>query len=231
MILLAPHRDLRRQPARRPDPLLVVDRNQRVPQRTRRSPTPRSSTRSDETFVNADSNFHDMFCAGITTLEDGTILASGGNPSDRRTSSFDPDDAHLVAESRDDRSPLVRDERDDAGQPRLRQLRQGRGEPLRALRPGRPTPGRRRPTPTCRPWSNEQNAIQSAPNPTGALNHEWWSHLTVAPQGDLIDAPGPTQTWHRFDPIGGARQRGARPADRRHALACTGTRSTTTRGR
>jgi len=31
-----------------------------------------------------------MFCAGITALEDGSIVASGGNPADNRTSVFSP---------------------------------------------------------------------------------------------------------------------------------------------
>ena len=43
-----------------------------------------------ESFITVDNNFHDMFCAGISTLESGVIVASGGNPSDRSTSSFDP---------------------------------------------------------------------------------------------------------------------------------------------
>ena len=34
-----------------------------------------------ETFVNADSNFHDMFCAGVSTLENGTIVCWGDNQS------------------------------------------------------------------------------------------------------------------------------------------------------
>ncbi|MEZ5738751.1 MAG: hypothetical protein R3E68_04295 [Burkholderiaceae bacterium] len=40
------------------------------------------------TFQGANSNFHDMFCAGVSMLEDGSVVASGGNPEDRRTSSF-----------------------------------------------------------------------------------------------------------------------------------------------
>ena len=31
-----------------------------------------------------------MFCAGVSTLEDGSIVASGGNPFDQRTSMFNP---------------------------------------------------------------------------------------------------------------------------------------------
>ena len=41
-------------------------------------------------FLTVDNNFHDMFCAGVATLENGVIVAAGGNPQDRKTSSFDP---------------------------------------------------------------------------------------------------------------------------------------------
>src|SRR3989442_1749861 len=43
-----------------------------------------------ETFEIADNQFHDMFCAGVATLEDGRVVAAGGNPYDVRTSAFDP---------------------------------------------------------------------------------------------------------------------------------------------
>ncbi len=157
---------------------------------------------TDESFLNADSNFHDMFCAGISTLEDGTILASGGNPSDRRTSSFDP--GTLVWSPRADMidrrwyatNVTMPDNRVFASFGKDAGNRSELYDP--ATNTWTATPNANMQT-----LVTEQNAIQSAPNPTGALNHEWWSHLTVAPQGDLMMA-GPTQTWHRFDPIGGA---------------------------
>nr|MDJ0794805.1 PA14 domain-containing protein [Woeseiaceae bacterium] len=45
---------------------------------------------ADNTFVDTSSNFHDMFCAGVSMLETGEIVASGGNPDDSRTSVFNP---------------------------------------------------------------------------------------------------------------------------------------------
>ncbi len=39
-------------------------------------------------FQTTNNPRHDMFCAGISLLEDGTILASGGNPQLRNTSVF-----------------------------------------------------------------------------------------------------------------------------------------------
>ncbi len=155
-----------------------------------------------ETFVNADSNFHDMFCAGVATLEDGTILASGGNPSDRRTSSFDPTTlawsprADMIDRRWYATSVTLPDNRVFAS------FGKDAGNRSEVYDPATNT-WTATPNANMQTLVDEQNAIQAAFNPTGALNHEWWSHLTVAPQGDLMMA-GPTQTWHRFDPIGGA---------------------------
>jgi YVTN family beta-propeller protein len=155
-----------------------------------------------ESFLNADSNFHDMFCAGVATLEDGTIFASGGNPSDRRTSTFDPNT--LVWSPRADMidrrwyatSVALPDNRIFASFGKDSGNRSEVYDPVSNTWTATPNAN-------MQTLVNEQNAIQSAPNPTGALNHEWWSHLTMAPQGDIMMA-GPTQTYHRFDPIGGA---------------------------
>jgi YVTN family beta-propeller protein len=155
-----------------------------------------------ETFINADSNFHDMFCAGISTLEDGTILASGGNPSDRRTSSFDPDTlvwsprAQMIDRRWYATNVTLPDNRVFASFGKDAGNRSEVYDPATNVWTATPNAN-------MQTLVDEQNAIQSAPNPTGAFNHEWWSHLTVAPQGDLMMA-GPTQTYHRFDPIGGA---------------------------
>ncbi len=157
---------------------------------------------TDASFLNADSNFHDMFCAGITTLEDGTILASGGNPSDRRTSAFDPDSLEWSP-----RADMI-DRRWYATNVTMPDNRvfssfgKDAGNRSELYDPATNT-WTATPNANMQTLVSEQSAIQSAPNPTGALNHEWWSHLTVAPQGDIMMA-GPTQTWHRFDPIGGA---------------------------
>ena len=43
-----------------------------------------------ETFLSSNNPTHDMFCAGSVLLEDGSVLASGGNPVADQTSSFDP---------------------------------------------------------------------------------------------------------------------------------------------
>ena len=155
-----------------------------------------------ETFVSVDSNFHDMFCAGVSTLESGVIIASGGNPSDRKTSSFDP--TTLAWTPRANMNDLrwyganvtLPDNRifstfaKDAG---------NRSEIYdSATDTWTPTPNANMQT-----LVDEQNAIQSAPNPTGAFSQEWWAHIAVTPVGDVFQG-GPTPTWHIFDPIGGA---------------------------
>jgi YVTN family beta-propeller protein len=157
---------------------------------------------ADGTFVSVDSNFHDMFCAGVSTLENGVIIASGGNPSDRSTSSFDP--ATLawspLANMNDLRwygaNVTLPDNRifstfaKDAG---------NRSEIYdSAADTWTPTPNADMQT-----LVDEQNAIQAAPNPTGAFSQEWLAHIAVTPVGDVFQG-GPTQTWHVFDPIGGA---------------------------
>ncbi|MFO0688814.1 MAG: NPCBM/NEW2 domain-containing protein [Myxococcota bacterium] len=155
-----------------------------------------------ETFVNADSNFHDMFCAGVSTLENGTIVASGGNPSDRRTSAFNP--ATLAW------SPLanMNDLRWYGANATLpnntifSSFAKDAGNRSEVYDPATNvwTP---RPNANMQTLVDEQNAINAAANPSGALTQEWWAHLAVAPQGDVFQG-GPTPTWHRFDPVGGA---------------------------
>jgi len=155
-----------------------------------------------ESFVPVDNNFHDMFCAGISTLENGTIVASGGNPYDRRTSSFNP--ATLAW------APLANmiDQRWYGANVTLPNntifstFAQASGNRSEVYDP-RTNTWTARPNANMQTLVNEQNTINAAANPTGALNLEWWSHIAVAPQGDVFQG-GPTPTWHRFDPIGGA---------------------------
>jgi YVTN family beta-propeller protein len=154
------------------------------------------------TFLAVDSDFHDMFCAGVASLEDGTIVASGGNPSDRRTSSFDPDTLSWspLADMIDFRwyganvtlpdNTIFATFAKDAG---------NRSE---VYDPATDT-WTPRPNANMQTLVTEQNAIQAAANPTGAFSQEWWAHIAVTPVGDVFQG-GPTPTWHRFDPIGGA---------------------------
>ncbi|MGB5325843.1 MAG: NPCBM/NEW2 domain-containing protein, partial [Pseudomonadales bacterium] len=153
-------------------------------------------------FTNVDNNFHDMFCAGISTLENGVILASGGNPYDRRTTSFDP--ATLTWTARADMN-------DQRWYGTNITMPNGQVFSTFAKQAGNRSEMY---NPANDSWTatananmqtlvDEQNAINNTSNPTGAFSLEWWAHLAVAPQGDVFQG-GPTQTWHRFDPIGGA---------------------------
>lgn len=45
---------------------------------------------ASEIFIDTNNASHDMFCAGTTLLEDGSLLASGGNPQAEEASRFDP---------------------------------------------------------------------------------------------------------------------------------------------
>jgi len=153
----------------------------------------------NNTFENTDSDFHDMFCAGITLMEDGSIVASGGNPFDSRTSTFNPltMDWGPLADMNDTRwyganvtlpnnkvfSSFAKNagNRSEVYDPKINTWT--------------PTPNANMQT-----LVDEQNSINAQANPAGSLNLEWWAHLAVTPQGDVFQG-GPTPTWHRFDPI------------------------------
>jgi len=155
-----------------------------------------------ESFISVDNDFHDMFCAGLATLENGTIVASGGNPSDRRTSAFNPATLQwsALADMFDLRwygsaltlpdNTIFQSFAKDSGN------RSELYDPMRNTWAPRPNAD-------MQTLVNEQSDVNSAPSPTGSLGLEWYSHLAVAPQGDVFQG-GPTPTWHRFDPTGGA---------------------------
>ncbi len=146
-----------------------------------------------QTFVNTDSNFHDMFCAGVSTLEDGRIVASGGNPDDRRTSTFDPAGLQW--------SPL----------PEMFDLRwyatnvtlpnnevfstfgKSAGNRSEKFNPGANL-WTRTPNASMQTLLEEHNAI-------GGL--EWFAQLAVQPNGRVFHG-GPTPTLNSFDPVAGS---------------------------
>ncbi|MBK7950738.1 MAG: NPCBM/NEW2 domain-containing protein [Deltaproteobacteria bacterium] len=154
------------------------------------------------TFVPVDNDFHDMFCAGVATLENGTIVAAGGNPSDRRVSSFNP--------ATQTWSPLA-DMIDLRWYGLAATLPDNTVFASFAKDAGSRTEVYNPATNTWSPRYNadadtqlfEQNVINVAPNPTGAIDIAWNSHIAVTPQGDVFQG-GPTPTWHRYDPMGGA---------------------------
>ncbi|MEO1573385.1 MAG: PA14 domain-containing protein [Pseudomonadota bacterium] len=139
----------------------------------------------NETFINTDSNFHDMFCAGVSMLEDGGVVASGGNPNDNRTSLFDPDSLAW--------SPLtvMNDNRwygtnvtlpDNGVFSTFANAAGNRSEVFD------PAAGQwtRTPNADMQTLLNEQNAINTAPSPTGATTMQWFAHLAVMPNGRVF---------------------------------------------
>lgn len=153
-------------------------------------------------FLTVDNNFHDMFCAGVATLENGVIVAAGGNPQDRKTSSFDP--ATLtwtrLADMNDERwyatAVAMPTNQVFSSFGKAAGNRSERYDPVTNVWTATPNAN-------MQTLVDEQNAINGAPNPGNALTQEWFSHLAVTPQGDIFQG-GSTPTWHRFDPIGGA---------------------------
>lgn len=152
-------------------------------------------------FIDVNSNFHDMFCAGISLLEDGTVVASGGNPFDRRTSAFDPNALQW--------SPLadmldVRWYGTNVTLPNnqiFSTWARGSNNRTELYNPVTDIWVRSIYT-DMQTLVNEQNAINNAPNPANSLNFEWWAHLAVTPEGKVFQG-GPTQTFHNFDPVAG----------------------------
>jgi YVTN family beta-propeller protein len=152
------------------------------------------------TFQTVDNNFHDMFCAGVSTLADGRIVASGGNPYDTRTSAFNPQTLTWQA---------------------LGNMNQNRWYGTALLLPGNQifetfanAAGNtsERYDPATNLWSatsgatmqdllNEQNAENGQTTVNSASDLQWWSQMAVAPDGRILHG-GPTQTWHLFDPRG-----------------------------
>ncbi|MEZ4332639.1 MAG: NPCBM/NEW2 domain-containing protein [Myxococcota bacterium] len=153
-------------------------------------------------FVPVDNDFHDMFCAGVATLENGTIVAAGGNPSDRRVSAFNPATlawsplAEMIdlrwyglAATLPDNTIWASFARDAGNRTEVYDPRTDRWTT--------------RPNVQVQTQLDEQNAINASPNPTEAIDLAWNSHIAVTPQGDVFQG-GPTPTWHRYDPMGTA---------------------------
>lgn len=169
---------------------------------------------SDESFITIDSDFHDMFCAGIALLEDGRVIASGGNPDDDRVSSFDPNTLTWTA-----LAPMF-DRRWYASSVALPDntvfstFGKSAGNRSERYFPDQNSWARTT-NADMQTLLTEQNSINSAANPTGALNMEWWAHMAMTPGGDVFQG-GPAPTWHLFDPMKGtATQSLGQPAGQR----------------
>jgi cytochrome c len=148
-------------------------------------------------FVTSDNNFHDMFCAGISTLENGVIVASGGNPDDNRTSAFDPLSLSWfgLADMNDRRwygaNITMPDNQIFSSYARAANARTELYNPMT-------NQWTRTPNAFMQTLVNEQNASNALGN-----DLQWWAQIAVTPLGKVFQG-GPTQTYHVFDPLGGA---------------------------
>ncbi|MDW3094990.1 MAG: Ig-like domain-containing protein [Gammaproteobacteria bacterium] len=149
---------------------------------------------SNNTFQTTDNNFHDMFCTGVSTLENGVIVASGGNPQDARTSSFDPNTLTWGP------LPDMFDERWYGTNITLPNnqifstFARGAGNRSEKYDPDLNS-WIRTPNVSMQTLLQEHNNIQG-----GGGNMEWYALLAVQPNGRVFHG-GPTPTLHSFDPI------------------------------
>lgn len=151
---------------------------------------------TSSTFINTDNNFHDMFCAGISTLENGLIVASGGNPDDSRTSAFDPQTLtwSALADMNDRRwygaNITMPDNQVFSSFARAANQRTELYNPEE-------NNWTRTPHAYMQTLVNELNAKVAAGGDV-----QWWAQLAVTPLGKVFQG-GPTPTLHVFDPVGG----------------------------
>lgn len=160
---------------------------------------------NNNTFITTDNNFHDMFCAGVSTLENGQIVASGGNPDDRRTSRFDPTTLSWA--------PL-------ANMFDLRWYATNITLPNNEIFStfGKSAGDRsEKYNPDANQWSRTPNAsmltLLNEHNQIGGM--EWFAQIAVQPNGRVFHG-GPSQSFLSFDPInGGANESFGQPAGQR----------------
>jgi len=151
-------------------------------------------------FQTVDNNFHDMFCAGVSTLEDGRIVASGGNPFDTRTSAFDPATLTWQALANMNFNRWYGTNLTLPSNEIWTTFANAGGNTSERYSPASngwtQTTGA-----TMQDLLNEQNAENGENYLNTAADVQWWGQMAVAPDGRVIHG-GPTQTWHLFDPRG-----------------------------
>ena len=151
-------------------------------------------------FQTTNNPSHDMFCAGISLLEDGTVLASGGNPQLKNTSLFNSNSSSWVA------GPLMNQERWYGTS-----LTLPNGEVFSTFARGANnspevyTPGvgwTDVPQASMADLWNEQNLVNASPSPANtSTDAQWFAYMHVAPDGRVFHS-GPTQTMHWYDTRG-----------------------------
>jgi YVTN family beta-propeller protein len=153
------------------------------------------------TFQTVDNNFHDMFCAGVSMLEDGRIVAAGGNPYDTRTSAFDPATLSWQALANMNTNRWYATLLELPSNELFTTFANAAGNTSERYSPASNawtlTPGA-----TMQDLLNEQNTENGQAAINAASDLQWWGQMAVTPDGRVLHG-GPTQTWHLFDPSGG----------------------------
>ena len=150
------------------------------------------------TFQTVDNSFHDLFCAGVSTLEDGRIIASGGNPFDTRTSAFDPATQTWSALANMNFNRWYGTNLTLPDNEIFSTFANAGGNTSERYNPAAnswtQTTGA-----TMQDLLNEQNAENGQTPVNSGADVQWWGQMAVTPDGRVIHG-GPTQTWHLFDP-------------------------------
>ncbi|WP_179131053.1 putative Ig domain-containing protein [Candidatus Entotheonella palauensis] len=152
----------------------------------------------NNSFQTTNNPRHDMFCAGISLLEDGTIVAAGGNPQLTHTSMFHPGSLSWVE------APFLNQQRwysTNVAMPDntvFATFAKGANFTPELLQPG--SGWTNLPGASMADLFNEQNATNG-----NAINNsttaQWYAYMHVAPDGRVFH-PGPTETMHWFDTSG-----------------------------
>lgn len=149
-------------------------------------------------FVDMNNSRHDMFCAGISMLPDGSVLASGGNPTLQHSSIFNLDEGRWSA------APFMNQTRWYGTS-----LSLPSGEVMATFAkqaneiPEIYTPGSgwtELPDAHMQGLLNDQNSVNAAAI-NNATTAQWYAYMHVAPDGRVFH-PGPTKTMHWFDTTG-----------------------------
>jgi YVTN family beta-propeller protein len=152
------------------------------------------------TFQTVDNTFHDMFCAGVATLEDGRIVAAGGNPYDTRTSAFNPQTLTWGSLANMNVNRWYGTALALPSNQIFQTFANAAGNTSERYDPAAnvwsQTTGA-----TMQDLLNEQNTENGQTEVNSASDLQWWSQMAVAPDGRVLHG-GPTQTWHLFDPRG-----------------------------
>jgi len=151
-------------------------------------------------FTTTNNPHNDIFCAGISLMEDGAVMVTGGRQVNRRTAAFDP-------------QSLVWSRRSDMGFPRWygTQLTLPNDEVMAVFAQGAGPVVERYSAPIDR-WTAlpgmemttaaaEQAATNSGSANNGGTNSQWWSFLHVAPDGRVFHS-GPWPSMHWYDAVG-----------------------------